>query len=434
MLRFFGGLVIVVALHLTGVSLASAAAVDSSAHKPNRLTTAQIEQLVSPIALYPDGVLAQILLAATYPLEVAQAAHWSQENLTLTGKELEDAMVKQMWNPAVKGLTAAPEVLQMMNEKQEWTQQLGDAFLAQQEDVLNAIQALRRRADVVGNLRTTAYQMVTKTPKPRTSGGTAALAQVITIVPTNPEMIYTPIYDPAVVYGPWPYEDYLPPFYWYPPGYVAPDVIGFATGFGAGSIWANVDWRRKKLFINGTRYSRLNHIPFTGASLRGVNAIGVDRYGIRIRNRTEIGRSAAPSGVGPSTPGKRAAAAAARQSEATRVGRRLTTRQRMASRGEKAPQHQVAKQPIRGKGVARNRSDSGQGLAARPRSGSGFAPGGSRFGGIRAGRAPSVMEAGAQFRRGGVGPRFGGVGQGPFGAAGGFRTGAGGHFGGIRRR
>jgi len=114
MLRFFGGLVIVVALHLTGVSLASAAAVDSSAHKPNRLTTAQIEQLVSPIALYPDGVLAQILLAATYPLEVAQAAHWSQENPTLTGKELEDAMVKQMWNPAVKGLTAAPEVLQMM--------------------------------------------------------------------------------------------------------------------------------------------------------------------------------------------------------------------------------------------------------------------------------------------------------------------------------
>src|SRR5215470_4778665 len=107
----------------------------------------EIEQLVAPIALYPDALVSQILMASTYPLEVVAAARWSQANPTVTGDALQTAMVQQTWDPSVKALTAVPQVLQMMNDKLDWTQQLGDAFLAQQSDVLDAVQRLRARAD-----------------------------------------------------------------------------------------------------------------------------------------------------------------------------------------------------------------------------------------------------------------------------------------------
>src|SRR4249920_3667669 len=117
------------------------------------LSQQQIQQLVAPIALYPDALLAQVLTASTYPLEVTMAARWSEKNPNLKGAALEDAMQKEQWDPSVKGLTSVPQVLAMMNEKLDWTNQLGEAFLAQPNDVQNAIQVLRNQAATTGSLK-----------------------------------------------------------------------------------------------------------------------------------------------------------------------------------------------------------------------------------------------------------------------------------------
>ncbi len=217
-------------------------------------SAAQLEQLVAPIALYPDSLLSQILMASTYPLELVAGARWSQANPTATGDALQTAMQQQQWDPSVKALTAIPQTLQMMSEKLEWTQQLGDVFLAQQSDVLDAVQRLRARADANGQLKSTPEQKVTTTPRPATqgtgTGGVAPLANVYAIEPTNPDEYYVPIYDPNVVYGAWPYPDYAP-YYWYPPGYVGSNALSFAAGVFVGSaIWGSVNWNRNFVQIN----------------------------------------------------------------------------------------------------------------------------------------------------------------------------------------
>ena len=122
----------------------------------------ELDQILAPIALYPDPLIAQILMASTYPLEVVQAARWAKDNPKVTGKALEDAMAKQPWDPSVKALTTVPQVLNQMNDKLDWTQKLGDAFLAQQKDVLATVQSLRAKADAAGNLKSTEQQVVKK--------------------------------------------------------------------------------------------------------------------------------------------------------------------------------------------------------------------------------------------------------------------------------
>jgi hypothetical protein len=129
-------------------------------------STAQLEQLVAPIALYPDALLSQTLMASTYPLEVVEAARWSQQNSNVTGQGLEEAMQRQSWDPSVKALTAIPQTLQMMNDRLSWTQELGDAFLAQQQDVLDAVQRLRARADANGQLKSNEHQQVAQVARP----------------------------------------------------------------------------------------------------------------------------------------------------------------------------------------------------------------------------------------------------------------------------
>ena len=133
----------------------------------------ELDQLVAPIALYPDSLLAQVLMASTYPLEIVSAARWVKANAKLQGQALDDALQPQTWDPSVKSLAVFPEVLTMMNEKLDWTQKLGDAFLAQQTDVMNAIQRLRSKAQAKGNLKTTQEQKVIVEPMPvsQTTGG-----------------------------------------------------------------------------------------------------------------------------------------------------------------------------------------------------------------------------------------------------------------------
>ena len=211
----------------------------------------ELDQLVAPIALYPDDLFAQVLMASTYPLEIVQAERWVKANPLLKDKALQDALQQQPWDPSVKALTVVPQVLTMMSEKLDWTQKLGDAFLAQQKDVLATAQALRAKAQAQGALKDSKEQKVTTD----TSGG----SQVIVIQPTNPEVIYVPTYNPAVVYGAWPYPAY-PPYYYYPPGYVAGGaLLGFTAGvIVGGAIWGNTNWRGGDVNINVNRYNDFN--------------------------------------------------------------------------------------------------------------------------------------------------------------------------------
>ena len=160
----------------------------------------QLDQLLAPIALYPDSLLTQILMASTYPLEVAKASNWVKQNKELKGDALTKALEKQAWDPSVKSLVNFPQVLQMMSDKLDWTQKLGDAFLAQQKDVLATVQTLRAKALEAGNLKTTKDQKVVVEQNP----------QVILIQQASPEVIYVPAYNPTVVYGVWAYPAYPP--------------------------------------------------------------------------------------------------------------------------------------------------------------------------------------------------------------------------------
>jgi Protein of unknown function (DUF3300) len=181
------------------------------------LTTQEIDSLVSPIALYPDALVAQILAAATFPDQIAVANYWLQQNKSLTGNALMQAVDKQSWDPSVKALTQFPTVMNNLAENLSWTSQLGDAYHNQQSDVMSAVQALRAQAKTAGNLKTTPQQTVTT----ESQNGT----QVIVIQPANPQVVYVPSYNPTVVYG-TPYS---------PPGYSTADLV--ATGllsFGAG--------------------------------------------------------------------------------------------------------------------------------------------------------------------------------------------------------
>jgi Protein of unknown function (DUF3300) len=223
-------------------------------------SAAQLDQLVAPIALYPDPLLAQVLMAATYPLEVAESARWSQANLGVAGEALEDSMQKEVWDPSVKGLTAVPQVLQMMNDKLDWTHALGDAFLAAQPALLDAVQRLRARANVAGNLQTTAQQKVSRVAAPPEPGSSAAPATVYMIEPAVADEYSVPIYDSSAVYGTWPHPEHQP-FRWYPLGFVAESgILVFASGVAVGgAIWGRVDWWNHRVNINVSRFNRFNH-------------------------------------------------------------------------------------------------------------------------------------------------------------------------------
>ena len=197
----------------------------STAPADQVLKPEQLDALVAPIALYPDNLLAEVLMASTYPLEIVEADRWVQANKNLKGDALKTAADQQSWDDSIKALLPTPSVLDMMSTKLSWTQQLGDAVLARQPDVMDAIQRLRSQAQTNNKLASNKQQTVST----QQQGG----RQVIVIEPTDPNTVYVPYYDPAVVYGPWPYPSY-PPYYWPAPGYIAAGVIATGLAFGAG--------------------------------------------------------------------------------------------------------------------------------------------------------------------------------------------------------
>jgi hypothetical protein len=204
---------------------------ETAASNTQLLKPEELDQLVAPIALYPDNLLAQVLMASAYPLDIVQAERWLKSHKNLKGDQLKAAIAKEDWDDSVKSLMATPDVLAMMSEKLDWTEKLGDAVVDQQPDVMDAIQRLRAKAQANDKLKSTKQQTVTVN---EVQG-----KQVIAIAPTDPDTVYVPYYDPAVVYGAWPYPDY-PPYYWTPPPYIGYGLLATGLAFGAG--WALSNW------------------------------------------------------------------------------------------------------------------------------------------------------------------------------------------------
>lgn len=214
-----------------------AAAPSETAAIPND----QLDSLVAPIALYPDPLLSQTLVASTYPLEVIQLQQWLQKNKNLKGKALTDAVRKQEWDPSIQAMAQFPDVVKRLAENIKWTADLGNAFLAQQSDVMDAVQRMRKKAAEKGNLKTTEQQTVeTKVIEKK---------QVIVVEPASPEVVYVPSYDPVVVYG--------APVYPYPPAgyYAAGMALSFGVGVAMGAAWGggwgwNSGWGNNNVYVN----------------------------------------------------------------------------------------------------------------------------------------------------------------------------------------
>jgi len=205
---------------------------------PQTISSEQLQSLVSPIALYPDSLLSLMLLASTYPLEVAEAYNWRRGNAALKGSALQNALKAQSWNDSVKSLISFPQAFNMMGDKLQWTQNLGNAYKLQPADTMKAVQALRKRAIKAGTLKSN--QQITVT--------TDASSNVL-IVPANTQIVYVPSYSPDVVYAPWPYPDY-PPYPSYNPAWGA---MSFGLGLAVGdTFWATPSWSNGTINVNNT--------------------------------------------------------------------------------------------------------------------------------------------------------------------------------------
>lgn len=218
---------------------------------------AQIDQMLAPIALYPDQLLSQVLMASTYPAEVAEAARWSTANPNQRGDAAVTAVQNQAWDPSVQSLVAFPPVIQMMGAQPDWVQNLGDAFLASSSQMLDSAQRLRSQAIKAGSLKTSEQQNVVveqDAPSQQT---------IIRIEPTNPQVVYVPAYNPTVVYGSWAYPNYPPVYYPPPRAYYPGQALAAGIMFGVGvgivhSLWSDCDWRRRDVNINVNRYNNIN--------------------------------------------------------------------------------------------------------------------------------------------------------------------------------
>ena len=449
--------ILLIALLLSGMTLALAqgnqgsqgtqapqATTDNAPQQPaaNLLKPEQLEALVAPIALYPDSLLVNVLAAATYPLEVVQADRWASENKNLKGDQLKDAVGKQGWDDSVKALVATPSVLAMMSQKLDWTQKLGDALLAQQPDVMDAIQRLRTKAYDNKKLTTTAQQTVTV----QQDQG----RQTIVIQPAVADQVYVPYYDPATVYGSWPYTDY-PPYYFGYPSYIGAGVIAAGLAFGAayaigrwGNYWGGgANWGNRNFFINrsnainnignnwqhspahrqGVRYNNVNvQQRFGNNNLR---AGAADRLDFRGRGGDQVLR--------PNAPG---------------AGDRMANRPGAGDRGGPGDRVGAGNRPGGGDRAGNRPAASDRRAGAGDRGGGNRPAAGNRAGGggrnnamgnMSSGRAANIQSArgrqsfasarSAGFGGGGGGARMAGGGGGGFrggGGGGGFRGGGGG--------
>lgn len=409
--------------------LALAQTPNPPAAAPNQqlLKPAELDALVAPIALYPDPLLSLVLMASTYPIEVVQADRWVKENDKLKGDQLKAAVDKQDWDDSVKSLVATPDVLSMMSTKLDWTQKLGDAVLAQQPDVMDAVQRLRARAQASNKLTTTKEQTVSRRQEQD--------REVIVIEPTDPELIYVPYFDPAVAYGDWPYPDY-PPYEFGWPGYIPGALIATGLAFGTGyalrnwtsrgNYWGGgVNWRNNNININRPQVSPLNgtnwqHNPAHRQGVRYNNPGVQQKFG---------GGRGGQQGLTPGG-GQRPSAGQRPSGERPSTGQRPSGGRPSAgkpSAGRPSAKSPSAKKPSAGKRPSGARpSASHRPSHARPSAG--HRPSGAR-GGAAISRGGGGR-GGAAFSRGGGGRGGATISR---GGGGGGRVGGGGRGGGGRR-
>ena len=200
----------------------------------------ELAQMLAPIALYPDALLSQVLMASTYPIEVVEADRWISRHPGLKGDALDTALLDMDWDPSVKALCHFPSILALMSERISETTNLGNAFLAQEADVMDMVQELRAKAYAQHNLVSTDRQTV------------IVRDRIIIIEPANPRVIYLPYYDPYYIYGPWWYPAY-PPYYWGPPGVSVGVGISYWPGISFGFIfggWSYFDWPHRYIYVD----------------------------------------------------------------------------------------------------------------------------------------------------------------------------------------
>ncbi|WP_288407233.1 DUF3300 domain-containing protein [uncultured Herbaspirillum sp.] len=269
------------------VSGMPAQAQSSDPAAPAVYTQQQLDQMLAPVALYPDSLLAQVLMASTYPLEVVQAQRFVEARPGLQGDGLARAVAPMPWDPSVKALVQFPSVLAMLNDRLDWMQQLGQAFLAQQPAVMDTVQNLRERARIAGTLESSPQQRV------------VVQEDVIEIVPVNPQVVYVPYYNPTVVYGSWWWPS-APPLVWVPPPRYRPPSyssgfsasISFSSGIGVMSAFfgdARPDWRQRQVLVTQTR---INNITNNVTNVTNVNNTNVVNNRV-VNNNVTINRNAA---------------------------------------------------------------------------------------------------------------------------------------------
>src|SRR5437660_4673901 len=262
--KLFHAVIAIVGLALSSTAFAQQAqsqemTTTTNDQETTKLAPQELDSLVAPIALYPDPLLAQTLAASTYPLEIVQLQQWMNNNKNLKGQALADAAAKQPWDPSIQSLVMFPDVVQRMAGNIQWTTDLGNAFLAQQSDVMDAVQRMRGKAQGTGNLKTSAQQVVETQTVP-------SCKQVIKIEQANPDVVYVPSYDPTVVYGPPP-----PQYPYYPytyPGYVPGTALMWGAGIALGAAawgawgghWGDCDWNGGNVKINNNyNYNKNNN-------------------------------------------------------------------------------------------------------------------------------------------------------------------------------
>lgn len=250
-------------------------------------TQQQLDQMLAPVALYPDSLLAQVLMASTYPLEVVQAQRFVEARPGLQGDGLARAVAPMPWDPSVKALVQFPSVLAMLNDRLDWTQQLGQAFLAQQPSVMDTVQNLRERARIAGTLESSPQQRV------------VVQDEVIEIEPVNPQVVYVPYYNPTVVYGSWWWPS-APPVVWAPPPRYRPPSyepgfsasISFGVGIGVMSAVfgeARPDWHQRQVLVTQTRINNVTNVTNVN-NVNNVNNTNVinNRY---VNNNINVNRN-----------------------------------------------------------------------------------------------------------------------------------------------
>jgi hypothetical protein len=430
---------------LAGLPLAAGvvAPTDAVAQTPAKVSNQQLDSLTAPIALYPDALLAQVLMAATFPQDVDAAAAWSKANTQYKGDDAVKAVASEPWDPSVQSLVAFPQVLATMASKPDWVTQLGNAFLAQPNDVMDSVQRLRKQAQSAGNLKSSEQQKV------------IVEQNTIQIEPANPQVVYVPTYNPTVVYGTWPYPAYPPVYVPPPPGYAL--ASGFMTGlaFGAGiavanSLWGGFNWNSHDVNINVNRYNNINvnnRITSNNTTANWNRNANINRNNANLNRNNANLNSANLAAQRDQYRGRDASRAQAQQTLQNRTGQNLSgnASQRVQNIHQggagtegvrNSAQNLNRDNALRGSGdAAGSRQDLQRGQSSRQSLASngannrpGAGGGGQQFGG---GRAEGGRAGGAGGGQGGGFHGGGGGGGGNLGGgrAGGFGSGGGGgHF------